>query len=68
MPRKSIRKSRKRSRKNRSKCRSYLSRKIRINMREMKKGLFVSPAQAIAVSYNQVQKKHPACKRILRKK
>ena len=59
--------SRKHSKKH-SKCKLYLQKKIAINLNEFYKGRFTSPAQAIAVSYNEVQKRHPACVRILRKK
>ena len=62
--RKSIRRRRSRSK---SKCRKYLSKKIAINIDEFKRGLFKSKKQAIAVSYSQVRKKHPACKRIFKK-
>lgn len=76
--RKSIR-SRKRSRRNKSKsrktklttkqrCQKQLQNKIRINMREYKSGRYVSPKQAIAVSYSQTKKRHPSCKRVLTKK
>ena len=37
-------------------------------MNEFKTGRYKSRSQAIAVSYKQVGKKHPACKRILRKR
>ena len=63
---KSIRKS---SLKSKSLCKSRLSKKIAINMREMKEeGKYVSKAQAIAVAYSQVQKMYPGCKRVLKKK
>jgi hypothetical protein len=61
---KSIRKQR-RSKRIPSKCKDYLSKKIGINIRE---GIYKSNAQAIAVAYSQVSKKHPSCKRVLRKK
>lgn len=35
---------------------NYLSKKIKINMDEYKKGRFVSPQQAIAVSYSELKK------------
>ena len=59
-----------RRRKSRSKCKNRLRKKIAINMKELKKkrSLFKNPAQAIAVSYSQVLKKHPACKKSLRRK
>jgi flagellar biosynthesis/type III secretory pathway ATPase len=51
-----------------SKCKSYLKKKIKINIGEYKSGRYKSIAQAIAVSYNQVSKKSPRCKRYLKKK
>ena len=66
MPKK-ISKSKKRSR-IKSKCKKYLQDKIRININEYKSGRYSSRAQAIAVSYSQVLKKHPKCKKSLRKK
>ncbi len=51
-----------------SKCRKYLSEKIKINMNELKNGRFKNRKQAIAVSYSQVKKDHPACRRFLNKK
>jgi hypothetical protein len=65
---KSIRKQRRSKRRSKripSKCKEYLSKKIAINIRE---GIYASNAQAIAVAYSQVSKKHPSCKRVLRKK
>jgi hypothetical protein len=51
------------------KCKEKLSEKIRINMREYKEnGRWKSPQQAIAVSYSQVLKKSPSCKKSLSKK
>ena len=55
-------------RKSKSKCKKYLQKKIRINMNEYKTGRYKSRSKAIAVSYTQIGKKHPACKRVLRKK
>ena len=65
MTKKSIKKSkrRKRSKRSKSKCRKYLQDKISINMGEYKKGKFSSRKQALAVSYSQVKKKSPGCKR-----
>ena len=37
-------------------------------MKELKKGRWVSRAQAVAVSYSQVKKSHPECKRSLAKR
>ena len=51
-----------------SKCRDYLQTKIKKNMKELKKGRWVSRAQAVAVSYSQVKKSHPNCKRSLAKR
>ena len=69
MTKKSIKKSkrRKRSKRSKSKCRKYLQDKISINMGEYKSGRYYSRSQAIAVSYSQILKKHPQCKRILRR-
>lgn len=53
--------------KRKSKCVKYLQQKIGINMNEFKNGLYVSKSQAIAVAYSQVRKKHPSCKRIIKK-
>jgi hypothetical protein len=75
--RKSARKSkRKGSRKKQSFCRKQVSKKIRINMSEMKKGLLrtstgylvTDPRQAIAISYSQVKAKYPKCMAELSKK
>jgi hypothetical protein len=49
-------------------CKEKLSEKIRINMREYREGRWKSPQQAIAVSYSQVLKKSPSCKKSLRSK
>ena len=59
--------SMKKSKRPSRKCREHLSDKIRINMLEYKNGRYKSPKQAIAVSYSQVQKMHPTCKRYLKK-
>ena len=67
MPKK-ISKRRKRRSKSKSKCKKYLQNKISINIDEYKTGRYISRSQAIAVSYNQVLKKHPRCKRSLRRK
>jgi hypothetical protein len=73
----SKRRSIKRSIKKRSKisslkdfCRGKLSNKIKINMKEYKKGnkRIKSHIQAIAISYSQVKKKYPKCSRSLRRK
>jgi len=67
---KNSKKSSKRSKRGsvKSKCRQWLQDKIKKNMKELKKGRWVSRAQAIAVSYSQVKKSHPQCKRSLAKK
>jgi hypothetical protein len=49
-------------------CQSKLKNKIRINMSEYKKGRFSSRQQALAVSYSQVKKKSPGCKRFFSKR
>jgi hypothetical protein len=69
---KSKRKSPKNDGKRRSKvlgkCRKYLGKKIGINMLEYKLGRWVSPAQAIAVSYSETLKRFPHCKQHLKRK
>jgi hypothetical protein len=51
-------------------CRSKLSKKISINIREMKSGnkRIKSPRQAIAISYSQIKKKYPKCIKSLKRK
>ena len=68
--RRSTRKSfrRRSTRKSSKKCRERLQKKIRINMGEYKSGRYSSRAQALAVSYAQIKKKYPSCKRSLSKK
>lgn len=46
-------------------CKHKLQEKIKINMAEYKTGRWVSPKQAIAVSYSQIRKKYPSCKKVL---
>ncbi len=48
-------------------CRSLVSDKVSANMKEYRAGRYVSPAQAIAVSYSQVQKRYPKCKKFLKR-
>ncbi len=48
-------------------CQNKLKNKIRINMAEYKKGRFSSRQQALAVSYAQVKKKSPSCKRYFKR-
>lgn len=62
------RKATKKASPKKSKCRSYLKKKIGVNMQELKKGRYKSRVQAVAVSYSQVLKKHPSCKRVLKRK
>ncbi len=57
----------KRSSLTKSSCQSKLKNKIRINMAEYKKGRFSSRKQALAVSYAQVKKKSPGCKRYFKR-
>ena len=64
--RKSIRKSKRKSiRKSpqEKKCRKMLAKKIAINMEEYRQGRFLYPKQAVAVSYSQVKKKSPKCRK-----
>jgi hypothetical protein len=51
----------------RGKCKGYLKSKIRTNIEEYKQGRYKSRAQAVAVSYSQVMKKHPSCRRVLKR-
>lgn len=63
--RKSLKKNTKKSAKKSPTCKQRLSKKIGININEMKDGRYVSRAQAIAVAYKQIAKKFPHCKRFL---
>lgn len=68
MPKKSVRRSkRRRTSSTKTACRKKLSSKIGININEYKQGRYVSPAQAVAVSYSQVKKKYPDCVKYLKK-
>lgn len=51
-------------------CRTKLSNKIKINIREYKNKnkKIKSPLQAIAIAYSQIKKKYPKCSRSLKKK
>ena len=49
-------------------CRKHVQGKIGYNMKEFKKGKWKSRAQAIAVSFSQVQRERPGCKRVLKRK
>jgi hypothetical protein len=49
--------------KSKADCKRRLSDKIRINMEELEAGRFSSRNQAVAVSYSQVNKKYPSCKK-----
>lgn len=53
------RRSLKQSSKRRDKFSVYLQKKIKANIKEYKNGRWVSPQQAIAVSYSQARKKYP---------
>lgn len=71
---KSIKKSKKKSRKvkkstdkNETRCKNMLKEKIKINMEELKDGRYKSRSQAIAVSYSQVKKDRPSCKKYFSK-
>ena len=48
-------------------CQTKLKNKIKINMAEYKKGRFSSRKQALAVSYAQVKKKSPSCKKYFKR-
>ena len=43
-------------------CKRQLQKKIKINIAEYKTGRWVSPKQAVAVSYSQTRRKFPECK------
>ena len=60
---KSIRKSKGRRK---SLCKERLSEKIKVNMKEWKDGKYKTQQQALAVSYAQVKKMFPHCKRYLK--
>ena len=45
-----------------NKCNKYLQTKIKVNLKEYKKGKYKSYKQAIAISYSQTKKKFPKCK------
>jgi hypothetical protein len=49
-------------------CKKRLQKKIEINVKEYESGRFVSRAQAIAVSYSQINKKFPECRKYYAKK
>jgi hypothetical protein len=49
-------------------CADLLKEKIAINMREYNTGKFVSPKQAVAVSYSQLAKMYPSCRQVFTKK
>ena len=57
----------KRSSRAKRSCQTKLKNKIRINMAEYKKGRFSSRKQALAVSYAQVKKKSPSCKKYFKR-
>ncbi len=57
----------KRSSRAKRSCQTKLKNKIRINMTEYKKGRFSSRKQALAVSYAQVKKKYPSCKKYFKR-
>jgi hypothetical protein len=51
-----------------ARCKEELKEKIKNNIKEYNTGeRWVSKAQSIAVAYGQVQKKHPSCKKHLKK-
>lgn len=50
-----------------NKCKKYLQKKISINMSEWKRGKFKSQKQALAVSYSQLKKRYPSCRRWFKK-
>jgi hypothetical protein len=62
---KSVGKKAKKSTKKTPTCKQRLSKKIGININEMKDGRYTSRAQAIAVAYKQIAKVFPHCKRFI---
>ena len=48
-------------------CQASVSQKIKRNIKEFEKGRYKSPAQAIAVSYSEISRERPGCKRVLKK-
>ena len=65
-----MKRSKKRSRKKLSqkeRCKRYLQKKIKTNIGEYKKGRYISPKQAIAVSYAQTKKKYPRCRSVFKR-
>lgn len=48
-------------------CKKLLKNKIKINMHEMKEGKFKHRGQALAVSYSQIKKKCPECKKYFKR-
>ena len=45
-----------------TRCKDALKEKIRKNVLEYNNGKYANRAQAIAVAYSQINKKHPQCK------
>lgn len=48
-------------------CKNYLKKKIKRNLKNFEKENFKNKTQALAISYSQVKKNHPQCKRVLKK-
>jgi hypothetical protein len=46
-----------------SDCKKKLAKKIKVNMDEYKSGRYSSRGQAVAISYSQIKKQYPWCKR-----
>ena len=53
--------------KNERRCKNLLKKKVDINLKELKKGVFKSKSQAIAVAYSQVKKMRPSCQKYFKK-
>jgi hypothetical protein len=51
-----------------SACNQALRKKIRLNMDEYKSGRYSSRQQALAVSYSQIKKSNPYCRRYFSRK
>ena len=47
------------------KCLKEFEKKIKINLKEYKNGTYVSNKQALAVTYSQIFKKNPKCKKYI---
>ena len=53
---------------NSRRCKNLLKKKVEKNLKEYGKGKYSSRSQAIAVSYAQVKKMSPSCRKVFRRK